>query len=34
MLVMRFLTNKRVFKTPAWNLTQTFGEKALKNMEK
>ena len=25
MLVMRFLTNKQVFKTPSWYLTQTFG---------
>ena len=30
MLVMRFLTNKQVFKTPSWY----FGEKALKNIEK
>ena len=34
MLVMRFLTNKQVFKTPSWYLTQTFWWKALKNMEK
>ena len=34
MLVMRFLTNKQVFKAPSWYLTQTFGEKTLKNMGK
>ena len=28
MLVIRFLTNKQVLKTPRWYLTQTFGEKA------
>ena len=32
MLVMRFLTNKQVFKAPIW--FRLFGEKGLKNMEK
>ena len=27
MLVMRFLTNKQVFKTPSWYLNKFFGEK-------
>ena len=34
MLVIRFLTNKQVFKSPSWYLTLTFWWKALKNMEK
>ena len=34
MLVMRFLTNKQVFKTPSWYLTQTFGEKTFKKCRK
>ena len=31
MLVMRFLTDKQVLKTPRWYLTQTFGEKLKKH---
>ena len=30
MLVMRFLTNKQVFKAPSWYLTQTFWGKSFK----
>ena len=36
MLVMKFLTNKqmfKVFKTPGWSLNQAFGEKALKTWQ-
>ena len=38
MLVMKFLTNKQVFKAPSWYLTQIFGKKSFKktwqNVEK
>ena len=30
MLVMRFLTNKQVFKAPSWYLTHTFWRKSFK----